>query len=228
MKQIPYLSAVGSLMYVSMATRPDITYAVSHLGKYSANPGQAHWTAAQRVICYLNGTCEQRLTLGGKQPVVLRGYVDSDFAQDLDDWKSISGYSFNLGSREILWSSKKQATIAVSSTEAEYVATDHVTKEAVWLQTLLSLIGYPQNTATLIHCDNMGTISLICNPVFHLHTKHIDVKHHYVRDRVEAQDVNFEYVPTALNLADLLIKGLDRPKHWRFMEMLGVQGKSGR
>ena len=130
--QIPYLSKVGSLMYVSMATHPDITYAVSHLGKYSANPGQAHWAVTQCIICYLNGTCQQRLTLGGKQLIVLHGYIDSDFTQDLNDWKSISGYSFNLGSGVILWSSKKQATVAGSSTEAKYVAVDQVTKEAMW------------------------------------------------------------------------------------------------
>ena len=119
MENIPYLSAVGSLMYVSMATRPNITYAVSHLGKYFSNPGQAHWTAAQHVIHYLNGTCNQRLVLGGKQPIALHGHVDLDFPQDLDDRKSVSGYSFNLGSGAILWSSKKQATVAGSSMEAE-------------------------------------------------------------------------------------------------------------
>jgi len=143
----------------------------------------------------------------------------------VDDRKSISGYSFSLGSGTILWSSKKQATVSGSSTEAKYVAADHATKEAMWLRTLLSLIGYPQNNPTLIRCDNMGAMSLIRNPVFHSCTKHIDVKHHYVRDRVEVRDIDFEYVPTTLNFADVLTKGLDRPKHWRFMDMLGVQGK---
>jgi len=93
---------------------------------------------------------------------------------------------------------------------------------------LLSLLGYPQNNATFIHCDNMGAISLIWNLVFHSHTKHIDVKHHYVRDRVEAQDIDFKYVPTTLNFTDILMKGLDGPKHWQFMDMLGVQGKPNR
>ena len=125
-----------------------------------------------------------------------------------------------------MWSSKKQATVAGSSTEAEYVAADQATKEAMWLQMLLSLIGYPQWTTTVIHCDNMGAISLIHNPVFHSHTKHIDVKHHYVRDHIKAQDISFEYVPMALNFADLLTKGLDCLKHWWFMAMLGVHGKA--
>ena len=93
--------------------------------------------------------------------------MDSDYTQDLDDHKSISGYTFSLGSRAISWSSKKQATIAGSSMEAEYVAADHATKEAMWLRTLLSLIGHTQSRPTLIQCDNMGAISLIKNPVFH-------------------------------------------------------------
>jgi len=136
--------------------------------------------------------------LGGKQPIALHGYVDLDFAQDLDDRKSVSGYTFSLGSSTISWSSKKQATISGSSTKAEYIAADHVVKEAMWLCSLLSLIGYPQCTSTLIRCNNMGTILLTQNPVFHSHTKHIDVKHHYVWDHIEAQDINFEYIPMAL------------------------------
>ena len=161
MEKIPYLSAVGSLMYASIATCPDITYAISHLGKYSANPGQAHWMAAQHVICYLNGTRERWLILGGKQPIALDRYIDLDFTQDLDNRKSVSGYTFSLGSGAISWSSKKQATISGSSTKAEYIAADHTAKEAMWLRSLLSLIGYPQCTSTLICCNNMGMISLI-------------------------------------------------------------------
>jgi len=122
--KIPYLNSVRSLMYVSMAC-PEITNAVSHLEKYSVNPGQAHWMAAQCVICYLNGTHDQQLVLGGRQPIALHGYVDSDFGQDLDNRKSVSRYSFSLGSRAICGPHQKQATVAGSSTEAEYIAADH-------------------------------------------------------------------------------------------------------
>ena len=102
------------------------------------------------------------------------------------------------------------------------MATDHATKEAMWLRTLLSLIGSPQSEPTLIQCGNMGAISLIKNPVFHVRTKHIDVKHHYVRDRYDSGEVAFEYIPTAENAADILTKGLDHPKHWKFLSMLGL------
>jgi len=100
-------------------------------------------------------------SLGGKQPIVLRGYVDSDFAQDIDDQKSILGYAFSLDSGVISWPSWKQSTVVGSSTEAKYVTADHASKETMWLWTLLTLIGYSQKTLTLIHCNNMGTTSLI-------------------------------------------------------------------
>ena len=96
----------------------------------------------------------------------------------------------------------------------------------MWLCTLLSLIGHAQSGPTLIQCDNMGAISLIKNLVFHAHTKHIDITHHYVRDRYESKDVTFEYVPTSDNSADILTKGLDHPKHWKFLSMLGLENKS--
>src|SRR5882724_2682726 len=140
MSKLLYLSLIRSLMYALMGTCQDIMHAISHLGKYSANPMKAHWTATQWVFHYLNGTHDLGLVLDGQQPITLQGDIDSDFAQDLDD-QSILGYTFNLSSGAISWSLKKQATVASSSTEAKYVATDHVTKEAMWLHMLLSLIG---------------------------------------------------------------------------------------
>jgi len=104
---------------------------------------------------------DQRLILGRKQPIVLRDYIDSNFLQDIDNWKSILGFAFSMGSGAISWSSRKQSTFSGSSTEVEYVTADHALKEAMWLWTLLSLIGHPQKALTLIHCDNMGVISLI-------------------------------------------------------------------
>ena len=104
-------------------------------------------------------------------------------------------------------------------------AADHTMKEAMWLCTLLSLIGHPQSRPTLIQCDNMGAISLIENPVFHACTKHIDIKHHYVWNQYESKDVTFKDVPTSDNSTDILTKGLDHPKHWKFLSMLGLENK---
>ena len=233
MMGIPYLAAIGSLMYASMGTRPDITFAVQHLSQFSSNPGMAHWTAAQRVIRYLNTTKVAKLTLGGRQPIILRGWTDADWAANTDDRKSISGYAFTLGSGAISWSAKKQPTVATSSCEAEYIACDHATKEAMWLWALLRALGQSVSTATKlkftpemktqVYCDNQGTISLTKDSSFHARSKHIDVKHHYICERVAAGDIYFEYLPTSEMVADVLTKSLPRPKHEKFSRSLGLE-----
>jgi hypothetical protein len=116
MRKIPYLAGVGSLMYASMATRPDITFAVNWLSQFSSNPGPAHWTAVQRVIRYLHRTKDIRLILGGKDPIVLTGYTNSDHASDVDTRRSTSGYVYTLRLGAISWSSKRQPTVTTSST----------------------------------------------------------------------------------------------------------------
>jgi hypothetical protein len=157
--KIPYLATIGSLMYASMGTRPDITFAVQHLSQFSLNPSQAHWTAAQHVIRYLNATRELKLVLGGKDEIKLGGRVDSDFASNIDDRRSVLAYAFDLGTGTISWSSKKQAMVSISTTEAEYIAAEHGVKEAVWLCTLLKLVGYEQRNPTLMRCDNNSAIT---------------------------------------------------------------------
>jgi transposase InsO family protein len=182
MKKVPYLTAIGSMMYAAMGTRPDISFAVSHLSQFSANPGPAHWTQAQRVITYLYTTRDVELVLGGKE-ISLSGWVDSDWASDRDDRRSIAGYMYSLGGGPISWSSKKQPTVATSSVEAEYMACAYGIKEALWLRSLLKLMDFEQKTATSILCDNMGAIILTKDPTFHARTKHIDVAHHFIRER---------------------------------------------
>ena len=133
MKDIPYLAAVRSTMYMVIGTRPNIAYTVQHLSCFSTNPGQAHWTATQHILHYLYSTKEIRPVLSGKDPITLTGWLDSDWASDTDDQKSISGYIFMLGSGTISWSSKKLAIVATSLCEAEYIACDYTVKEAMWL-----------------------------------------------------------------------------------------------
>ena len=118
MKSVPYSSGVGSLMYAMTTTRPDIAYAVSVLSSYMANPGQQHWIALKRVLRYLQGTRNYGLVLGGSS-VELSGWCDADWANDKDTRRSVSGYIFNIGDGVISWQSKRQPTVAMSSTEAE-------------------------------------------------------------------------------------------------------------
>jgi hypothetical protein len=222
MKKHPYLVAVGSMMYAAMGTRPDVAFAVAHLSQFSSNPRQTHWTAAQRVIRYLLTTKDKCLMLGGSKPLTLVGYTDSDWGSDVNCRRSVSGYVFTLGGGAITWSSKKQPTVVTSSTEGEYMASCHATKEAIWLRTLLKLIGFGQTVATTIYCDNESAIMLTKDPSFHARTKHIDIQHHFVREHIESGDVKFIHLPTHEMPAGALTKPLTRPQFRYLVKGLGM------
>jgi len=159
--------------------------------------------------------------LGGPD-IRLTGWVDSDWGACTDTHRSISGYAFSLGSGLVSWSSKKQPTVAMSSTEAEYIASCHGAKEAVWLRSLLKSLGHAQDRASCIHCDNVGSNILTRDPSFHARSKHIDIQHHYVRERVEAGDIHYAYIPTHDNIADCLTKSLPRPKFQELTARMGM------
>ena len=120
------------------------------------------------------------------------------------------------------WSSKKQVSVATSSVEAEYVASANTTKEAVWLQTLLKEVGYPQSQATIVHADNQGAIALAQNPISHSRAKHIDIRFHFIRERIERNEIKLQYISTRQMVADILTKALPREAFEKFHEALGV------
>ena len=157
MKDKPYWEAVGSLMYASLGTRPDITYAVSVLLKYAYNPRLVHWNAIKHVFAYLAGTKYLWLTYGDSS-AELEGYTDADGSMH-EDRKAIPGYAFLLNGGAILWSSKKQEIIALLMTEAEYVATTHTAKEGLWLQLLIGEIFRKFTSPTTLYRDNQGAIT---------------------------------------------------------------------
>lgn len=225
MAKKPYQMIVGSLMYTAITTRPDISFAVQQLSQFSSNPGRQHWKAAKRVVRYLKGTRDYGLVLGGKRNIRLTRYTDADWANDPDRRRSISGYLFSLGGGVISWSSQKQQTVATSSCEAKYMAASYCTKEALWLRNLLEHLGIAQRNPTTIYCDNQGAISLTKDASLHSRSKHIDVAHHFVRERVETNQVTFEYVPTHRMPADALTKPLTKPKLGKFRRIMGVCGK---
>jgi len=223
MSQIPYATAIGALMYAALATRPDIAYAVQHLSQFSSNPGPAHWTAVKRVFRYLKHSQHLALVYTGNEddPAPI-GYSDADWGSNISDRRSTSGFVYFLSDAAVTWSSKKQPTVALSSAEAEYMALAHAAKEAIWLRTLLSELGYPFSSPSPIHCDNHSTITLAKDPTFHARSKHIDIRHHFIRDHIENEDLITPYVATNDNVADILTKGLARPKHDSFVHILGL------
>ena len=196
-------------MYAATATQPDIAFAIQ-LSQFNRDPGKAHWTAAQHVIQYLYATKTHSLVLGGPD-INLTGWVDSDWGACTDTCRSISGYAFSLGSGLVSLSSKKQPTVTMSSTKAEYIASCHGVKEAIWMRSLLKCLGYAQAGASRIHCDNVGSNILTRDPSFHACTKHIDIQNHYICKRVHAGDIHYTYIPTRDNITDCLTKSLAHP-----------------
>ena len=175
---ISYQSIVGSLLYAAIATRPDIAQAVGVVSKFCANPTQSHFTAAKRILRYLKGTVSLGLSYKKCADGILTGYSDADWAGDVDDRHSTSGNVFSLARGAVSWLSKKQATVALSTAEAEYVALSTATQEAIWLRRLLTDVGEPLEEPIVIHEDNQGAIAMAKNPVGHARTKHIDIRYH--------------------------------------------------
>ncbi|HEY0433295.1 MAG TPA: reverse transcriptase domain-containing protein [Chitinophagaceae bacterium] len=228
-----YQQAVGSLMYAMLGTRPDIAFAVSAVSRYSANPSPTHWTAVKRIFRYLKGTINHKLEYRcdhRHRNQRLIGYSDADWARDTDDRKSTTGYAFFLGDNEnaaITWNSRKQPTVALSTTEAEYMGLCQATKEAVWLKNFVLELGYGGSSEMIpiIYSDNQGCIALAKNPIYHAKSKHIDIQHHFVREKLEKGDISIEFKGTEEMVADILTKGTLNQNQVSFCrEGLGLRG----
>lgn len=218
----PYAEAVGRLMYAMTCTRPDIAYAVGKVAQLKAKPSQVHWTAVKHVMRYLKGTANLGIVFKANQDELF-GYCDADYAGDLDNRKSTSGYVFVLATGPVAWQSRLQKIQAMSTCEAEYIATADAAKEALWLRQLLLDLGPRSVGATKLWCDNQGAIKLMANPEVTNHSKHIDVRHHFIRDLVADGHLIVDYVPTDRQAADMLTKALHGPCFERCIGQLGLK-----
>ena len=221
---VPYRELVGSLMHLAVATRPDLSYAVSTLSKFLENPSKEHWSAGKRVLKYLAGTVDVGLTFCRDSSNELVAYSDADFAACVDSRKSISGVVLMLNDGPVVWSSRKQTVVATSTTDAEYVAAHDAAKEIAWIRRLLADIGCEQVEPTTLFCDNQAAEKLVENPVYHQRTKHIDVKFHYTRDLVKKGEIEVVHVCSALQRADMFTKPLTRLKFEHNRKLLNVGG----
>uniref|UniRef100_H3HAK5 Reverse transcriptase Ty1/copia-type domain-containing protein n=1 Tax=Phytophthora ramorum TaxID=164328 RepID=H3HAK5_PHYRM len=225
MKNVPYRSAVGALMYLMVATRPDLAAAVGVLSQFSADPCPTHWQALKRVLRYLQATPTHGLEFSREDSLGMCGYSDADWAGDIESRRSTSGYAFMMNGGCISWRSKKQRTVALSSTEAEYMALSEATQEAVWLKVFLCELGeMASDEAVKIYEDNQGSITLAKNPQFHKRTKHIDIRYHFVREKVEDGQVVLQYVSTTNMLADMMTKAIPATQFSVLRSKLGIQG----
>ena len=188
MTRVPYASAVGSLMYAMVCTRPDFSQVVSMISRYMHDPGKGHWEAKKWVLRYIKGIIDVGLIFEknstGKKECI--GYADSDYVGDLDKRQSTTGYVFTLSQAPVSWRSILQSTVALSTTEAEYKTMTVVMKEAIWLQGLLDDLGIDHDLLK-INCDSMSTIYLAKNQVYHARTKHIDVRFHFAREILDGR-----------------------------------------
>lgn len=217
---VPYQQVIGCLMYLCVVSRPDIAYACSYLSQFNNKHTLEHWNAVKRVLRYLKGTVDQQLVYR-KSQTELVGYVDADWASDVYNRKSFTGFVFKYAGAAVSWECRKQSTVAMSSTEAEYMALSDSTKEAIFLQELFSeLVG--NKSPILIYNDNQGAQEIANNPVLHRRTKHIDVRYHFIREKVENNVVKLKHLPTADMIADICTKALPRPKHVYCMKEMGM------
>jgi hypothetical protein len=216
-----YRQLIGSLMYL-VNTRPDICFAVNTLSQFMVEPRRVHWVSAKHVLRYLQGTVDYGLDYVRGDGVRLAGYADSDWAGSASDRRSTSGCCFGFGSAIVSWLSRKQKSVALSSAEAEYMAANLASCEALWLRKLLCGLFDAELSPTVIYCDNQSCIKLTENPVFHDRTKHIEIKYHFIRDWVQKGAVKLEYVSTDEQVANILTKSLPRGKHVYFRDKMGV------
>lgn len=217
---IPYRELVGALTYLSVATRPDITFAVSYLSQFNSNYKREHWNMAKRVLRYIKGTKNIGITYQANGD--MESYADADWANCKIDRRSFTGYIFLLSKGPISWSSRKQRTVALSSTEAEYMALTEAVKEAIYLKKLLTELKCEDLQSNTIYCDNAGTKKLAENAVYHSRTKHIDVRHHFIRENVKNKVIEIKHKRTEEMLADILTKGLPYPRHQYILEKIGL------
>ena len=204
-----YQALIGCLTYAMTISRPDLATAVGIMSKFMSKPGQSHWKGVKRVQRYIKRSLNVGLKFdaSNQTSVDVIGFTDADWAGDIIERKSTSGYVFQICGGAVSWRSKRQEIVALSSTEAEYIALSFAAQELMWLRSYLKDLGYEQQS-NLLYVDNQGAITLSKNPENHSRTKHNDVRYHFVRDLVDKEKIQIHYCPTNVMLADLMSKGL--------------------
>lgn len=225
MRTVPYAHAVGSLMYLAISTRPDIAHAVGVLSRFSCNPGKAHWLAVKHLFRYLKGTLDYKLTYmpDKKSPSLFTAYSDADHAGCKDTGRSTGAYVVKMGTGAVSWSSKLQPIVALSTTEAEYVAACSAGTEICWMRNLFTELGFDlSSTSSPLFVDNQSAIAVAKNPEHHGRMKHLDLRYYWLRDEVDKKVIGVFYCPTADMPADLLTKALPLVKVKACCKMLGL------
>ena len=222
--QTKYRSMIGSLMYLT-ASRPDLLFAVCMCARYQSKPTKRHLEAVKRAFRYLLGTTHMGLWYPKETSMELTAYADADHAGCQDTRQSTSGGAQFLGNKLVSWSSKKQMNTSISSTEAEYIAMSSCCSQILWMRSQLSDYGFKFNKIPM-YCDNKSVIALCCNNVQHSRSKHIDIRHRFIREQVEKGVVELYFVKTEYQLADIFTKALPRERFEFILPRLGMKSLS--
>lgn len=221
-RDMPYRELVGSLMYLAIATRPDISFALSYVSQHLENPSIVHWNALKRILRYIKGTPSHGIKFMMNSNARLNVYSDADFAGDVATRRSRTGFVVMVGSAPISWCSQKQQTVSLSTTESEYISGSESIRELIWLQTLYSELHPVNKNVPFLFIDNQSAIKLIKNPENHKRSKHIDVKYHFIREKFTNGFFNLQFVPSKDQIADIFTKPLPKESFCRFRSMVGV------
>jgi hypothetical protein len=218
----PYREAVGSLMYLATCTRPDLSMAVSTCARFLDSYNEESWKSVKRILRYLRGTTKFGIQYNREGNGSIIGYSDADWGGDVETGKSRSGFVFLLSSGAISWSSKLQEIVALSSTEAEYIAACEAGKEIIWFNEFLHEIGLSEDTIEL-RIDNKSSIELAKNPVFHKRTKHIRLRYHKIREWVQEKEFKISHVTSGEMAADFLTKPVRNDSLSSNLDRIGVK-----
>ena len=215
----PIREAIGGLMYLANTTRPDIAFAVNNVSRHVTRPTKSLWIAIQKIIKYLKSTSTKGITYT-QGTFEIKCWADSDYANDKEDRKSITGWIIKVGDNTVSWKSKKQASVALSTTEAEYMAASDAVKEIIWTQDLLFELNMIEKKLAVLYQDNQGAIFLEKNNSNTQRTKHIDVRYHFIRQAIHDGRIEIQYCPTEAMIADIFTKPLPPPTFERHRDSL--------
>ena len=211
------------MIYLAICTRPDISYAVSYLSRFSANPGVPHWKAVKRIFRYLKGTIDLQLVYGPELgPEIFTAYSDSDYGGSVDTGKSTGGYAITVGHGAVSWSSKLQPLVTLSTTQAEYVAAVEAGKEILWFRNILFEFGYDVSAPSTLYLDNQSAIRVSKNPEHHGRMKHMDIRYFWLRDEVDLGRIKVDYIPSREMVADIFTKALPKESFEILRAKLGL------
>lgn len=224
MKNILYREAVGKLLYLLIATRPDLAFAISVLCQYNDNPGPEHWEAVKRVLKYLKKTKNYKLVCAPQYSnEAFVTHSDADLGGDADNARLTSGFVILVGGGAVLWSSWLQQQVLLSSTEAEYMTTVATRCEIIWMRTFFDEIGYDTSEPSTLFLDNASAMQVAKNPEHQSTMKHVHQSYHWLQERVVEGDIKVIHVPGSENIADIFTKPLGPTKFAQCHSLLGLR-----